>query len=142
MIWPSESAGRLAKFVAVGVLATLVHWAVVVALVSQGHWPPLVANIGAWLVAVAVSFAGQHAWTYAGHGVPICAAVLRFALVSAAGFTINEAAYAGLLIWTNFDYDHLLAVVLAFTAFATYTAGRLWVFAADHSRAQPQRNAT
>jgi putative flippase GtrA len=105
-----------------------VHWAVVVALVARGSWHPLVANVAGWLVAFGVSFAGHHHATFRGHGAPIGISVRRFFLVSAAGFAINETAYAMLLRWSDHRYDILLAIVLVAVAFLTYLLSRHWAF--------------
>jgi putative flippase GtrA len=105
-----------------------VHWAVVVALVGHGGWRPLLANVVGWLVAFTVSFAGHHRLTFRDRGSPVRDAAARFFIVSAAGFAVNEAAYAILLGWSSLRYDLLLAVVLLAVAVLTYWLSRHWVF--------------
>ncbi|MDH5338506.1 MAG: GtrA family protein [Rubrivivax sp.] len=119
---------RLGWFIAVGCLAALVHWSVVVALVDLGGWRPLVANVAGWAVAFTVSFAGHHRLTFRDVGAPVLAAGSRFVLVSFGGFCINEATYAALLGWTGLRYDAVLAVVLVLVAGITYLLSRHWVF--------------
>ena len=119
---------RIACFIAVGCVAAAVHWSVVVGLVSGLHWRPLVANVVGWLVAFVVSFSGHHRLSFHGHGVQWHVAARRFFVVSAAGFAINECAYAALLGWTGLHYDLLLAVVLVAVAVLTYLLGRHWAF--------------
>lgn len=126
---PAErSAPAAAWFIAVGCAAAAVHWSVVVALVEHAHWQPLAANVAGWLTALVVSFAGHHRLTFAGHGAPAAGAAVRFAAVSAAGFAVNEGAYALLLRWSTQRYDLLLAAVLVGVAFATWWLSRRWVF--------------
>ena len=48
--------------------------------------------------------------------------------VSAAGVSINEAAYALLLRWSGRRYDILLALVLVCVALLTWWLSRRWVF--------------
>ena len=119
---------RIARFIGVGCVAAAVHWSVVVGLVSALHWRPLAANVIGWIIAFAVSFCGHHLLTFRGHGVHWPLAAGRFFLVSAAGFAINECAYAALLGWTGLRYDLLLAAVLAAVAVLTYLLGRHWAF--------------
>lgn len=131
---PSSSVRReLPWFVVVGTAAAAVHWVVVVALVNGIGLAPLVANVGGWLVALAVSFTGHHRLTF---GVPGGAdrrawhsALPRFALVSAGGFMVNETVYAVALRWTSLRYDVLLGAVLVAVAALTYLLSRHWAFA-------------
>lgn len=124
----SGTRRRIGLFVAVGCAAAAVHWGVVVWLVGQRAWQPLLANVLGWLVAFGVSFAGHHLLTFRGHGAAPAAAALRLFMVSAGGFAVNEAAYALLLGWTRQRYDILLAIVLLAVAVGTYLLGRHWVF--------------
>jgi putative flippase GtrA len=119
---------RLACFVAIGCCAAAVHWGVVVWLVSQWSWRPLVANVLGWLVAFVVSFAGHHLLTFRNHGAALRSAAGRFFVVSACGFAVNEASYALLLGWTGQRYDRVLALVLAAVAVLTYLLSRHWAF--------------
>ena len=119
---------HVALFIAVGCVAAAVHWAVVVGLVGGRGWQPLVANVFGWLVAFAVSLAGHHRLTFRGHGAPLRAVSMRFFVVSAGGFAVNEASYALLLGWTAQRYDLLLAAVLLAVAAVTYLLNRHWAF--------------
>ena len=120
--------GQVAWFVVVGCAAAATHWLVVVVTVSGLQIAPLVANIAGWLVAFAVSFAGHYTLTFRQQKAPFSQALRRFFLVSAAGFSINEAAYAWLLHVTTLRYDILLALILVAVAVATFVLGRLWAF--------------
>lgn len=125
--------GRIARFIAVGCAAAAVHWGVVVWLVQHWGWRPLVANVFGWLVAFTVSFAGHHRLTFRDHAAPLGRSAARFFLVSAGGFSINEAVYALLLHWSGLRYDLALAAVLVAVAVLTYLASRHWAFL--HSQA-------
>lgn len=109
-------------------MAAGVHWLAVVVLVEALGLRPLLANIGGWLVALGVSFAGHHLLTFRGHGVPLGRSAPRFALVSASGFAVNEALYAAALSWGRFRYQALLAGVLLLVAVMTWVLSRYWVF--------------
>ena len=119
---------RIARFIGVGCVAAAVHWSVVVGLVGALQWHPLAANVIGWLVSFVVSFSGHHRLTFRDHGVQWPLAAGRFFLVSAAGFAINESAYAVLLGFAGLRYDLLLALVLVAVAVLTYLLGRHWAF--------------
>jgi putative flippase GtrA len=120
----------LIRFIAVGTTAAAVHWLVVVALVESTPALPLIANIAGWMAAVGVSFAGHHHLTFAGHGATVGGSALRFALLSASGFTINESAYAVMLRWAPEHYAVGLGAVLVGVAIVTYRLSQTWAFAA------------
>ena len=128
-----RTSRRAVWFLAVGGAATLVHWAVVVALVEGITARPLPANVAGWLVAFCVSFLGHHKLSFRGHQAPAAAAAWRFFIVSASGFMLNQLAYAVLLAKTDLSYALLLGLVLAGVSLATYVASRWWVF--SHRRA-------
>lgn len=115
-------------FVGVGCLAAAVHWSVAMALAQGAMMDPLLANVGGWLVALVVSFAGQSALTFRGHGAPLARAARRFALLSAGGFAINEAACALLLRWSAGSFGIVLAAVLLGVAAGTFVLSRSWAF--------------
>ncbi len=121
---------QLGWFIAVGATAAAVHWLVVVLLVSGNYLTPLVANVAGWLVAFGVSFTGHYQLTFRYQRQGLRQSISRFFVLSAAGFTINEASYAWLLHQTSLPYDALLAAILVAVAVLTFIASRLWAFAA------------
>ncbi len=117
------------RFIVIGCAAAAVHFLVVYGLVETGLLrAPLVANVAGWLVAFTVSFGGHYHWTFAHHNVAWHHALPRFFLLSAAGFAINEAAYALALHYLPWRYDVLLAGVLVAVAVGTYVFSKLWAF--------------
>jgi putative flippase GtrA len=119
---------RVARFIVVGCAAAAVHFAVVLLLVGRGGLAPLVANVGGWIVAVGVSFAGHRFLTFVDQRAPLGRSALRFAALSAAGFAVNESAYALLLGASGLGYRSALALVLVGVAVFTYWLGRHWAF--------------
>ncbi|AUT46003.1 GtrA family protein [Achromobacter sp. AONIH1] len=119
---------QLVFFVAVGCAAAATHWAVAVGCVELAAAAPLVANLVGWLVAFAVSFIGHYRLTFRHSRIPWTIAIRRFFLVSAAGFLVNESAYAWLLHATAVRYDVLLALILIGLAVLTFVVSRLWAF--------------
>jgi len=123
---------QLAWFIAVGCAAAATHWCVAVACVEGLGLAPLAANAVGWLVAFLVSFCGHYRLTFRHAAAPLARAARRFFLVSAAGFALNEAAYAWLLHATALPYDLLLALILVALAVLTFLASRLWAFRRTH----------
>jgi putative flippase GtrA len=119
---------QLSWFVVVGCAAAATHWVVVVAVVSLASLAPLAANVIGWLVAFVVSFSGHYQLTFRHQRAPMLRAALRFFLVSALGFCVNEASYAWLLHATTLRYDVLLAAILIAIAALTFILGRFWAF--------------
>jgi putative flippase GtrA len=132
-MWRMSTSGSARSsaqwFVAVGALATLVHFGVVTALVSGGGWTPLAANAAAWCVAFGVSFTGHWRLSFAAQRAPLWRAARRFLLISALAFAANQMAYALLLAHSGWGYQWALVVVLGGVAAATWAAGRRWGFA-------------
>lgn len=120
--------GRVAWFIVVGCAAAALHFGVVVLLVAQAGVPPLLANVGGWLTAFVLSFTGHHHFSFPRHGAPMRAAAARFFAISAAGFAVNELAYAMLLRWSGLRYELGLVLVLLAVAVATYWTSRHWAF--------------
>ncbi|MPN21721.1 hypothetical protein SDC9_169101 [bioreactor metagenome] len=112
----------------VGCAAAAVHWCTATALVVRAGWPPLLANVLGWAVAVGVSFTGHHRLSFRGHTSSLGTAAKRFVAISAGGFLVNETFYALLLHFTTARYDVLLALVLVAVALATYLLSRHWAF--------------
>lgn len=121
---------QLSWFVVVGVLASFVHWLVVVALVSLAAWAPLVANVAGWLVAFGFSFTGHYQLTFRSQHSGVRNSLPRFFLISAFGFLINETSYAFLLQNTDLPYELLLGFILIGVAVLTFVFSRLWAFTA------------
>ncbi len=117
-----------AAFIAVGCVAAAVHLGVVTALVGATAWPPLWANPVGWLVAFCFSFAGHRAFSFKAQAAPLARSAWRFFGVSAAGFAVNEGAYALLLRQGSLGYQWALAVVLVAVAGLTFVVSRYWAF--------------
>ncbi|MDR2875792.1 MAG: GtrA family protein [Methylobacillus sp.] len=119
---------QLVWFFIIGCAAAATHWCVAVSLVARVGWLPPVANVCGWLVAFWVSFFGHFHFTFHRAGASRSRAALRFFLISASGFALNEISYIWLLRVTALPYDLLLAAILIAVAGMTFLASRLWAF--------------
>ena len=83
------------------------------------HWRGTPDGWGRWVVllAVALIVADLHLYDRK----------IRW-VISAAGFAINQLAYAAALRWTGLRYDGLLLLVLLAVAVMSYLMSRSWAF--------------
>jgi putative flippase GtrA len=115
-------------FILVGSMAALTHFLTVIFIVERLAVVPLKANVVGWLCAFGVSYGGHYSLTFSDHSAPPLRSAMRFFLLSAAGFSINESAYALLLHVTLLPYHVLLAFILIAVATVTYLLSQRWAF--------------
>jgi len=121
-------------FLIVGTAAAAVHWLVVFFAVRAGM-TPLAANPLGWFVAFWLSWSGHRLLTFRSSDAAMRQSLPRFALISLAGFGINQVAYATLLHGAGLRYDLALALVLVAVAVLTWFASGRWAFNGRHSSA-------
>lgn len=125
---------QLSRFVIVGLGATAIHYAVAVAVHSASGFSALWSNFFAFLVAVAVSYAGHRLWTFrsqASHGF----AAPRFFVLALAGFSLNHAmVFIGTGLLGQPLWKALVPALLVVPAL-TFWLSRVWIFQPRRSRA-------
>jgi putative flippase GtrA len=119
---------RPVLFILVGSMAALTHFLTVILIVEKLAIVPLKANVIGWLCAFGVSYGGHYSLTFSDHSAPPLRSAMRFFVLSAAGFAINESAYALLLHLTLLPYQVLLAFILIAVAAFTYLLSQRWAF--------------
>ncbi len=118
---------QLFRFGIVGVCAALVNYFLVVLIVEQAHWHPLVANIVAYLIAFNVSYLGHRFWSF-GHKQHDHTSLPKFFSISVSGFLLNEGFFALLLRYTTLHYSEALIIAILMAALFTFTLSKFWVF--------------
>jgi putative flippase GtrA len=117
---------QLARFGAVGLAATCVHWSTVAITVPLGLHP-LQANVVAFLIAFNVSYWGHRRWTF--NAVrPHRSALPRFLLTACSSFSLNQTMFYLFLTYTTLDYRVSLLIVLACVSALTFVVSRQWAF--------------
>ncbi|MGE5147008.1 MAG: GtrA family protein [Candidatus Eiseniibacteriota bacterium] len=119
--------GQFGRFVVVGLLATGTHVGVAMALVESGTMGIMTANVVAFMLALAVSYVGNHRWTFAADGdhgrrLP------RFVTLALIGFAANQLIVAAIVTLAGWDYRIALAVVVLVMPGLSFVANRRWVF--------------
>jgi putative flippase GtrA len=125
---------ELCCFVAVGVSAFIVHYALVTLLLVPLGLAPLYANVAGFLCAFQVSYWGHRRLTFGLRSPPHRSALPRFFAVACLSFAVNEALYALLLDYTRLNYRLALFIVLFSVAFLTFVLSKLWAFAGGPHR--------
>ena len=117
---------RFARYVAVGAVATVVHYGVLVAGVESGWFrPPSAAALGAW-VGAQVAFAGNAWLTF--RGVPASfGAWARFQATALVGAGLSFALVAA-GIRVGLHYLVAQAAATLATLLVTYEINRRWSF--------------
>jgi putative flippase GtrA len=118
---------RLARYVAVGAVATAAHWALLALLVEALGVPPWLATGAGAALGAQVAFIGNRRWTFDHAGAP-WPAWWRFMGTAAAGGLANMAIVgAGVALGAH--YLVAQAVATATVVLGTYAVNRGWTFA-------------
>lgn len=123
------SAAIAVRFLASGVLNTIVGFGIIAACLALGFEPNL-ANLTGYLLSFSLAFIVQRGWVYSGRrGHP-----LRFAAAAGMAYAANLATLNALL------YAGMPVILAQLGGMATYTVGfflltSLWVFV-GHSSAE------
>lgn len=118
-------------FALVGMAAAATHFAVLVALVRGGAWPPTWANVAAFAVAFGVSFGGHRRFTFADaqRGGLWCS-LWRWLAAALAGFGLNQLLFVvGLRLFGSAAYVPVWLAVTALVTILTFAIGKFWAFA-------------
>lgn len=124
----SDFIFQLARFGITGVMATVVHFSVVVSFVELEHLPPLTANLFGFLCGFVVSFTGHRFWTFSETSRTVRDSLPRFFFVATINFLGNQTLYYIALNKWHLHYIPALVFVLGFMAMITYLFSRWWAF--------------
>ena len=122
-------ARQAVRFAVVGGGATVTHVAVALALTDAAGLRPFTANLGAFLVALLVSYFGNHAWTFSASGGH-ARHFPRFAAVAVPALFLNQAIVHVLVDRLGLDFRLALVFVVLVVPALSLILNRLWVFSA------------
>jgi len=117
----------LSRFTLVGITAAFVHIGIVWVLITQHGIETLLANLVAFLMAFMVSFTGQYLWTFRTKRY-WQSALIRFFLISLAGFSGNNIVLISLLDMGVMSDSFAAILSACVIPIVTYLAGRFWAF--------------
>lgn len=101
---------QIGRFALVGVVATAVHYAILVALVEIGHVAPVIATTIGYCAGIVVSYTLNRRFTFQDTSAPVASSFAKFVVLYGVGALLNGAIVAT-LIAANASY--LLAQIVA-----------------------------
>ena len=122
-----------ARFGIVGLIATALHVAVAWTLNHVAGAGPYAANAMAWMIAFVFAYLGHFYWTF-GRSGNHRRHQLRFTVVSAAGFGMNNVVIWLVVDQLGLSFDVALVAILVVVPPASWVLSRLWAFRAPEAR--------
>jgi putative flippase GtrA len=123
----AEELSRLARFSAVGVIATVVHIAVAMVAVAAAGVNPTVGSMIGFLSAFIVSYVGHFRFTFAASG-RYRDYLVKFAVTSLASFMLSTSAVWLATTVVGVDYKLALIALAIIVPVCNYLVNRFWVF--------------
>lgn len=125
-ILSSPLLNQFLRFAAVGVVATAMHYAVLIALVEGPGWPTVPATTVGFFCGAMVSY-GLNQWLTFDARPALLAGFGKFIAFGAVGAALNAAIVAGL---TQLGLHYLLAQAMAtgLVLFWNFFSSRVFVF--------------
>jgi putative flippase GtrA len=123
----AEEFLRLARFSAVGTIATVAHIVVAAILVAAAGANPTVGAMIGFVAAFMVSYFGHFRFTFAASG-RYRDYLLKFVVSSLASFLLSTAAVWVATAVLGIDYKPALIALGIFVPVCNYLMNRFWVF--------------
>lgn len=127
-----ETVRQGGTFLAVGLTATAIHAAAALVAREFGHFSGIAATTTGYLCAVGVSYLGNARFTF-GRPVLHGAQFVRFLVVSLLGFAANLGVTWLLVNRLQWPFPAALAVIVVVIPALSFTASKLWAFAAHEN---------
>ena len=118
---------QMAAFVAVGVVAAVAHYGVLIGLVEAGGSDPVPATLVGYVAGGIVSYALNRRLTYASER-PHAEAGWRFMVVAAVGFLLTEAFMHAFTGWLGAPYLPAQLATTGIVLFWSFMAHNVWTF--------------
>ena len=120
-------AGQFVAFSGVGLVATSVHYGLLIALVEGFRWGPVPATLVGYLAGGVISYALNRRFTYASDRSH-AEATWRFAAVALVGFGLTGVLMQALTAWLGAPYLPAQLVTTGIVLFWSFLANRIWTF--------------
>jgi putative flippase GtrA len=118
---------QLAAYASVGAVATLAHYAVLIALVEAAGWRPVPATLCGYVVGGVIAYILNRRHVFASER-PHAEATWRFALVAFAGFCVTYALMSLFVDRWRAPYLPAQLVTTVVAMFVTFALNRRWTF--------------
>jgi putative flippase GtrA len=123
----AEELSRIARFSAVGVIATVVHIGVAMIAVASAGVNPTVGAMFGFLSAFIVSYVGHFRFTFVASG-RYGDYLVKFVVTSLASFMLSTSAVWLATIVLGVDYKLALIALAIIVPVCNYLVNRFWVF--------------
>ncbi|NBX96694.1 MAG: GtrA family protein [Betaproteobacteria bacterium] len=121
----------LSRYAAVGLVATVGHYALLVLLVELTSLPAGPSALAGSILGALVAYLGNRRYTFSHAGTPHGRALPRFAAIAGMGALANALIVGGgAALGVHYLLMQVLATVLVMLA--TYHLNRLWTFGSSH----------
>lgn len=121
--------GQLMRFIVTGALVTALGVGVY-AIVALGlRWHPQLANVLAYLTAMATGYVMHSRWSFRGHGTRGRTTSAKFVIVSLISLALNSSWIAILTDGFGLSPAWPILPMLFVTPAVTFVLNRKWVFA-------------
>jgi putative flippase GtrA len=119
---------QFAAFSGVGLVAAVVHYGLLIALVEMARWGPVAATLLGYVAGGIVSYALNRRLTY-GSDRPHAEATWRFAVVAFMGFLLTGLLMEAFTNALGAPYIPAQLVTTGIVLFWSFVANRFWTFA-------------
>jgi putative flippase GtrA len=127
---------QFSSFVAVGIIAAGVHYALLIGLVEMAGISAVAAALIGYGAGGTVSYGLSRRHVFRSDA-PHQAAVSRFALVAAVGFALTFLFMSLLVNWAGIPYLPAQVATTGIVMFWSFAAHRMWTFPADETANRP-----
>jgi putative flippase GtrA len=118
------------RYGVVGVIGTILHFALTVAQVEWLALDPVLASAIAFVVVLLVSYALNHTWTFAASVAPL-AGLARYSAVTIVSFALNLTIMAVVTKVLHWDYRIGLVLIVLVIPAINFTLNARWTFRHD-----------
>jgi len=124
-----EVLGQLLRFIVTGALVTALGVGVYAFVALVLEWHPQLANILAYLAAMATGYVMHSRWSFRGHGTRSRSTSFRFVVVSLISLGLNSSWIAIMTGPMGLSPAWPILPMLFVTPAVTFLLNRRWVFA-------------
>jgi putative flippase GtrA len=118
---------QFGRFVIAGGIATVVQYAILLALTSSGAVQPLVASSIGFMASATVNYSLNRRFTFRSD-VGYLAGLERFGIIAGAGLALNGVVMAAGMDLAGMNYISAQLVATAVVLLWNFHANRLWTF--------------
>lgn len=120
--------GQISRFGIIGLLATAVHFSLLVLLVEADMTNPTRATLVGSIAGIITSYIGNYWFVFKVENITHGSAFSRFILAYLIVFTIHGGLMFGLEQHFSIPYVWVFIAATGISAIATFLANRYWVF--------------